>query len=92
MPSGAGPGALELGTVAAKAIEPTEGQASQAAEISIVFATGFDREPLTARTVMAAMMIRPVPRMIPARRFRLVGWLFFIAPCHLRYLDMLKAL
>jgi len=79
MPSGAGPGApAELGTVGTNEIEPTDGHASHATDTSIVFVAGFDRERLTARTVMAAMMISAAPRMIPARRLRLLGRLFFI--------------
>lgn len=79
MPGGGGPGApAELGAVAAKAIEPTEGHASHAAELSIAFAAGFDRERLTARIVMAEAIISTVPRMSPARR--LVTCLLFILP------------
>jgi hypothetical protein len=68
-----------LAAVGAKAIEPTDGHASHAAGLSIVFgAVAFDRDRFTARTVRAATMISPVPRMIPARRLLLVYCLFAI--------------
>jgi hypothetical protein len=81
IPAGGGPaGTPELGAVGAKAIAPTDGQASQAAELSIVFAAGLDRELLTARIVMAVTTINTVARISAARPFRLVTSWFFISP------------
>ena len=75
-----------MGTVAEKAIEPTEGHAAHEAEISIVLAAGFDRELLTARMMMAITIISTVPRMSPVRGCSLVGSLFFISTITGEYL------
>jgi hypothetical protein len=59
-------------------MEPIDGHAAQAAELSIVFAAGFDRDLLTAITVIVAAITNPAAKMIMTSRFPLLRWLFFM--------------